>query len=171
MKKCSGFSAALLVVFLAPMLWAQERAGQPRSQPHGGAPQRAWDMSRELEAGTFHNAALPPQGLRLAPKQASHPAGRAAANLPGRAGTSTRASRARGKRSLDRARYREGTMFTITSIIPGSMDVSPEPSDRNISGGCMAAAASASTSADSFFRLRPTITMPATTGCGTATTS
>ena len=26
---------------------------------------RAWDMSRELEAGTFHNAALPPQGLRL----------------------------------------------------------------------------------------------------------
>ncbi len=76
MKKCSGFSAALLVVFLAPMLWAQERAGQPRSQPHGGAPQAA--MGHEQGVGGGHipqRGPAPARPVPMAPKQASHPEG------------------------------------------------------------------------------------------------
>jgi hypothetical protein len=38
MKRFSGFSAALLVVFMAHMVWAQERGGKPRSQARGGSP-------------------------------------------------------------------------------------------------------------------------------------
>ena len=118
MKKCSGFSAALLVVFMAHMLWAQERQnrsmedGRPARQAaasHDGrtpVPPKTRDMSRELEAGTFRSAAPPLQDLRLsAPKQNSHPAGRTATHLPGRAGASRRAARSRAERSLDRARH------------------------------------------------------------------
>ena len=63
MKKCSGFSAAVLVVFLAPMLWAQERAGQPRSQPHGGAPQAG--MGHEQGVGGGHIPQRGPAPARL----------------------------------------------------------------------------------------------------------
>ena len=74
MKKCSGFSAALLVVFLVPMLWAQERAGQPRSQPHGGAPQAG--MGHEQGVGGGHipqHGPAPARPAPKAPKQNSHP--------------------------------------------------------------------------------------------------
>ena len=71
MKKCSGFSAALLVVFMAHILWAQERAGQPRSQPHGGAPQAG--MGHEQGVGGGH---IPQHGpAPAAPKQNPHPEG------------------------------------------------------------------------------------------------
>jgi len=76
MKKCSGFSAALLVVFLAHMLWAQERAGRPRSQTHGGAPQAG--MGHEQGVGGGHIPQHGPATARpapMAPKQASHPEG------------------------------------------------------------------------------------------------
>jgi hypothetical protein len=63
MKKCSGFSAALLVVFLAPMMWAQERAGQPRSQPHAGAPQ----AGHEQGVGGGHIPQHGPTPARAAP--------------------------------------------------------------------------------------------------------
>jgi hypothetical protein len=65
MKRCSGFSAALLVVFLAPMLWAQERAGQPRSQPHAGAPQGG--MGHEQGVGGGHIPQHGPAPARSAP--------------------------------------------------------------------------------------------------------
>jgi hypothetical protein len=73
MKKCSGFSAALLVVFLSHMLWAQERAGQPGSQPHGGAPQ-----AHEQGVGGGHipqHGPAPARPAPKAPKQNSHPEG------------------------------------------------------------------------------------------------
>jgi hypothetical protein len=64
-----------------------------------------------------------------------------------------------------------GAILIIILIIPGSTDTSLQPSGRGTSGGCMVAIASASISADSSFRPRRTITMLATTGCGTAMTS
>ena len=53
MKKFSGFSAALLIVFLSHMLWAQERGGQPMA----GHRREAWGMSRELAAGISRSTA------------------------------------------------------------------------------------------------------------------
>ncbi len=76
MKKCSGFSAALLVVFMAHMLWAQERAGQPRSQPHGGAPKAG--VAHEQGVGGGHipqHGPAPARPAPRAPKQNSHPEG------------------------------------------------------------------------------------------------
>jgi hypothetical protein len=73
MNKCSGFSAALLVVFLPHLLWAQERAGQPRSQPHGAAPQ-----AHEQGVGGGHipqHGPAPARPAPRAPKQNSHPEG------------------------------------------------------------------------------------------------
>jgi hypothetical protein len=72
MKKYSGFSAALLVVFMAHTLWAQERAGQPRSQPQGGAPQ-----AHEQGVGGGHIPQHGPAPARPAPrpKQNPHPEG------------------------------------------------------------------------------------------------
>ena len=72
MKKFSGFSAALLVMFVAHMLWAQERAGQPRSQAHGGAAQPG--MGHEQGVGGGHIPQHGPTPVRTAPappKQAS----------------------------------------------------------------------------------------------------
>jgi len=76
MKKCSGFSAALLVVFMAPMLWAQERGGEPRNQPHGGVSQPA--MGHEQGVGGGHIPQHGPTPARTAPapaKPPSHPEG------------------------------------------------------------------------------------------------
>lgn len=76
MKKCSGFSAVLLVVFMAHILWAQERAGQPRSQPHGGAPQAG--MAHEQGVGGGHipqHGPAPARPAPAAPKQNPHPEG------------------------------------------------------------------------------------------------
>ncbi len=73
MKKCSGFSAALLVVFLSQMVWAQERAGQPGSQPHGGAPQH----EQGVGGGHIpqHGPAPAPARPAPRPKQNPHPEG------------------------------------------------------------------------------------------------
>ncbi len=183
MKKCSGFSAALLVVFMAHMLWAQERQnksmedGRPARQAtasHDGRdarPPKTRDMSRELEAGTFRSAAPPLQGLRLRPPSKIHtPRATSVAASRTCQGIHPRPTFTR-KTIAGSGTTREGTMFTIISITPGSMDASPERSDRNVSGGCMAEAASASTWAGSSFRRRRTTTMPAPTGYGIATTS
>jgi hypothetical protein len=70
MKKFSCFSAALLVVFMAHMLWAQERGGQPRSQPHGGAPQGA--MGHEQGVGGGHIPQHGPTPMRTAPAPQKH---------------------------------------------------------------------------------------------------
>jgi hypothetical protein len=70
MKRFSGFSAALLVVFMAHMLWAQERGGQP----HGGAPQGG--MGHEQGVGGGHIPQHGPAPVRTAPappKQAVAP--------------------------------------------------------------------------------------------------
>ena len=73
MKKCSGFSAALLIVFLSQMVWAQERAGQPGSQPHGGAPQH----EQGVGGGHIpqHGPAPAPARPAPRPKQNPHPEG------------------------------------------------------------------------------------------------
>ncbi len=68
MKRFSGFSAALLIVFMSHMLLAQERGGQP----HGGAPQGG--MGHEQGVGGGHIPQRGPAPVRTAPappKQAS----------------------------------------------------------------------------------------------------
>ena len=72
MKRFSGFSAALLIVFMSHMLWAQERGGQP----HGGAPQGG--MGHEQGVGGGHIPQRGPAPVIAAPappKQASPPQG------------------------------------------------------------------------------------------------
>jgi hypothetical protein len=64
MKKFSGFSAALLVVFAAHMLCAQERGG---SQPHGGA---SPGMGHEQGVGGGHIPQHGPPPARSAPAPA-----------------------------------------------------------------------------------------------------
>ena len=61
MKRFSGFLAALLFVFMAHMLWAQERGGQP----HGGAPQAG--MGHEQGVGGGHIPQHGPAPVRTAP--------------------------------------------------------------------------------------------------------
>ena len=75
MKKCSGFSAALLVVFLVPH---GVGAGTGRTTWKPAARRRpASGMSRELEAGTFHSTAplRSRKACAEAPKQNPHPEG------------------------------------------------------------------------------------------------
>lgn len=71
MKKFSGFSAALLVVFMAHMLWAQERAGEAKSQPHGAAPL----AGHEKGVGGGHIPQHGPTPVRTAPapQKQAHP--------------------------------------------------------------------------------------------------
>jgi hypothetical protein len=68
MKKFGGFSAALLIVFLAHCLWAQERGGQP----HGGAPQGG--MGHEQGVGGGHIPQHGPAPVRTAPAKQASPA-------------------------------------------------------------------------------------------------
>src|SRR5712691_11252272 len=121
MKKCSGFSAALLVVFMTHILWAQERAGQPRSQPHGGAPQAG--MGHEQGVGGGH-----------IPQHGPAPAAPSKIHTP-RANNAERSRTCRGihprptctrKTIAGSDTIREGAMPTIISIIPGSTAVSRE---------------------------------------------
>jgi hypothetical protein len=72
MKRFSGFSAALLAVFLAPMLWAQERGGQPRSAPHASAAKPA--MAHEQGVGGGHIPQHGPAPVRSAPAKPVAPA-------------------------------------------------------------------------------------------------
>jgi hypothetical protein len=71
MKKFSGFSAALLIVFLAHMLWAQERGGQPRTESHASA---APAMGHEQGVGGGHIPQHGPAPVRNAPAKPAAPA-------------------------------------------------------------------------------------------------
>ncbi|MGA9801546.1 MAG: hypothetical protein WBQ68_21180 [Terriglobales bacterium] len=72
MKKFSGFSAALLVVLLAPMMWAQEHGGQPKTEPHAGAAKPA--MGHEQGVGGGHIPQHGPAPVRNAPAKPAAPA-------------------------------------------------------------------------------------------------
>ncbi len=71
MKKFSGLSAALLVVFMAHMLWAQERPGEKKSQPHGAAA----PAGHEQGVGGGHIPQHGPTPMRTAPapQKPAHP--------------------------------------------------------------------------------------------------
>ena len=79
MKKLSGLLAVLLVVCVvsfAQALSAQERAEQPRSQPHSSQPRQG--MAHEQGVGGGHIPQHGPAPVRTAPappKQASPPQG------------------------------------------------------------------------------------------------
>ncbi len=80
---------------------------------------QACDMSRELAAGTFRSTALHPQGLRLWPPSKIHTP-RVSSGAPSRTcrGIPPRLTCMR-KTIAGSGTTREGTMFTIISIIPG----------------------------------------------------
>jgi hypothetical protein len=73
MKKFSGFSAALLVVFMAHMLWAQERGGEPRSQPRGAAPHGGMGHEQGVGGGHIPQHGPTPMRTAPAPQKQAHP--------------------------------------------------------------------------------------------------